>query len=145
MTSLPPPARTTPPKSPSPPVSGSAHADSAIEVSDDTEEDSYETDTDPGYGTDDSSTYTASISSSIKQHVYEGGLRYHAFRDGKYAFPNDETEQNRDDMKHAMTLLLCDGRLHYAPIGGNPLNIIDLGKKNLGYQANVKSREFDAY
>jgi len=95
-----------------------------------TEED-YDNDTDPGYGTDGSSSYTASITSSIKQHVYEGGLRYHAFRDGKYAFPNDEIEQNRDDMKHAMTLLLCDGRLHFAPIGANPLHIIDLGMKIL--------------
>lgn len=131
MVSLTTSTRTTPSKSPSPPVSGSAHHDSAIEVSDTSGEEDYEDDTDPGYGTDSSSTYTASITLSIRQHVYEGGLRYHAFRDGKYAFPNDKTEQNRDDMKHAMTLLLCDGRLHFAPIGANPLNIIDLGMKSL--------------
>ena len=131
MTSLPSSTRTTPPKSPSPLVPDSAHHDSAIEVSDTTEDDNYDNDTDPGYGTDGSSTYTASITSSIRQHVYEGGLRYHAFRDGKYAFPNDDTEQNRDDMKHAMTLLLCAGRLHFAPIGAIPLNIIDLGMKIL--------------
>jgi hypothetical protein len=124
-------ARSTPPKSPSPygpAQSGSAPHDSAIEVGDETGDgfDS-DSDTDPGYATDNSSTYTTSITSSIRQHVYENGIRYHAFRDGKYAFPNDETEQNRDDMKHAMTLLLCDGRLHYAPIGPNPGNILDLG------------------
>jgi len=141
MAGLPVSTRTTPPKSPSPPTSEPGNNDSAIEVGDDTEDDAFETDTDPDYGTDSSSAYTSSISSSVKQHVYEGGLRYHAFRDGKYAFPNDETEQNRDDMKHAMTLLLCDGKLHYAPISTNPLNIIDLGTRNLRYLAGVKSRD----
>lgn len=130
MAGLPSPTRTSPPL-PSPLASESAQNDSAIEVSDDTEDDAIGADTDPGYGTDDSSRYTASITSSIRQHVYEGGLRYHAFRDGKYAFPNDETEQNRDDMKHAMTLLLCDQRLHFAPIGASPLHILDLGVKIL--------------
>jgi hypothetical protein len=36
-------------------------------------------------------------------------------------------------MKHAMTLLLCDGKLHYAPIGNNPGNIIDLGTSSHRY------------
>ncbi|KAH8903516.1 S-adenosyl-L-methionine-dependent methyltransferase [Coniochaeta sp. PMI_546] len=62
------------------------------------------------------SNYPASMTSSIRQHVYEGGLRYHAFRDGKYAFPNDDVEQNRDDMKHTMTIMLCRGRHFYAPV-----------------------------
>lgn len=64
----------------------------------------------------DMSNYPASMTSSIQQHVYEGGLRYHAFRDGKYAFPNDDVEQNRDDMKHTMTLMLCRGRHFYSPV-----------------------------
>lgn len=37
---------------------------------------------------------------------------------GKYPFPNDENEQNRDDMKHAMIMELCEGKLYYAPIRG---------------------------
>lgn len=75
-------------------------------------------------------TYPHSMTSSIRQHVYEGGLRYHAFRDGKYAFPNDDVEQNRDDMKHTMTVMLCRGRYFYAPVeksltdGGK---VLDLG------------------
>lgn len=73
----------------------------------------------------------ASITSSVREHVYEGGIRYHAFRAGRYAFPNDETEQNRDDMKHAMTLMLCRGAYFYAPVepvleaGGE---VLDLGE-----------------
>lgn len=56
------------------------------------------------------------MTSSIKAHVYEGGLRYHAYKSGKYAFPNDEIEQNRDDMKHSMSLLLMQGEFFYAPV-----------------------------
>ncbi|EAQ84853.1 hypothetical protein CHGG_08867 [Chaetomium globosum CBS 148.51] len=64
----------------------------------------------------DMSRYPASMTSSVRDHVYEGGLRYHAYRAGRYAFPNDETEQNRDDMKHTMTLMLCRGAYFYAPV-----------------------------
>ncbi|KAL1840993.1 hypothetical protein VTJ49DRAFT_7547 [Mycothermus thermophilus] len=59
----------------------------------------------------------ASVTSSVRDHVFEGGLRYHAYRAGKYSFPNDETEQTRDDMKHTMTLMLCNGEYFYAPVG----------------------------
>ena len=79
----------------------------------------------------DTSKYPASMTSSIKAHVFEGGLRYHAFHAGQYAFPNDEVEQNRDDMKHTMCLLLCQGAHFYAPVG-NVLEaggeVLDLGK-----------------
>lgn len=30
-------------------------------------------------------------------------------------------------MKHAMVVNLCGGRLHFAPIGENPQNILDMG------------------
>ncbi|AEO59106.1 hypothetical protein MYCTH_2119394 [Thermothelomyces thermophilus ATCC 42464] len=79
---------------------------------------------------DDMDRYPASMTSSVRDHLYEGGLRYHAYRAGKYAFPNDETEQNRDDMKHTMTLMLCHGAYFYAPVeevlkrGGE---VLDLG------------------
>ncbi len=84
-------------------------------------------DDDDGYNSDLASTGSTSITSSIRNHTFEDGIRYHRFHDGQYAFPNDDNEQNRDDMKHAMTLLLCDQRYHFAPIGDNPQNIIDLG------------------
>ncbi len=85
-------------------------------------------DVDEAYCSETASTSSTSIASSIRAHTFEDGIRYHKFHDGKYAFPNDETEQNRDDMKHAMTLLLCGDRLHFAPIGDMPQNIIDLGR-----------------
>ncbi|KAK4201557.1 S-adenosyl-L-methionine-dependent methyltransferase [Triangularia verruculosa] len=77
-----------------------------------------------------SDNYPASMTSSIKAHVYEGGLRYHAYKSGKYAFPNDEIEQNRDDMKHSMALLLMQGEFFYAPIAERletGAEVLDLG------------------
>jgi hypothetical protein len=79
----------------------------------------------------DMSKYPASMTSSVRDHVYEGGLRYHAYRAGKYAFPNDEVEQNRDDMKHTMTLMLCHGAYFYAPVEDvleEGAEVLDLGE-----------------
>lgn len=56
-----------------------------------------------------------SLSSSVRKHVVDGHLRYHAYHAGQYAFPNDETEQYRDNLKHALTIHLCDGNYFYAP------------------------------
>lgn len=34
--------------------------------------------------------------------------QYHQYRHGRYPIPNDDKEQNRDDMKHAMMLELTE-------------------------------------
>ncbi|KAK0644278.1 S-adenosyl-L-methionine-dependent methyltransferase [Cercophora newfieldiana] len=73
---------------------------------------------------------SASMSSSVRAHIYESGIRYHAYRDGKYPLPNDEVEQNRDDMKHSMTLMLCHGAHFLAPVGAalkGGGEVLDLG------------------
>ncbi|KAK5661869.1 hypothetical protein OQA88_9977 [Cercophora sp. LCS_1] len=68
-----------------------------------------------------------SITSSLFEHSYENGRRYHAYKNARYPIPNDDMEQNREDMKHALMLELTDGKLFLAPIGDAPLRIIDLG------------------
>ncbi|KAH8896217.1 S-adenosyl-L-methionine-dependent methyltransferase [Thozetella sp. PMI_491] len=73
------------------------------------------------------SNASTSIKSSLLEHSFENGRRYHKYRNGRYPIPNDDVEQNRDDMKHAMMLELTDGQLFFAPIGDNPQKIIDLG------------------
>ncbi|KAN0092228.1 S-adenosyl-L-methionine-dependent methyltransferase [Hyaloscypha variabilis] len=83
-------------------------------------------DEDAGYYTDTASTVSTSVSSSVRDYAFENGRRYHKFREGTYQFPNDEPEQAREDMKHAMLVNVCDGRLHYAPLG-NSQQILDLG------------------
>ncbi|EWY87185.1 hypothetical protein FOYG_11417 [Fusarium oxysporum NRRL 32931] len=70
---------------------------------------------------------STSISSSILEHSYQNGRRYHRYRHGRYPLPNDEAEQNREDMLHAMMLEATDGRLFYAPVRENPQRIADLG------------------
>lgn len=83
-------------------------------------------DDDSDYGTENESRNSTSISSSVRDFAFEHGRRYHKFREGRYQFPNDESEQEREDMKHAMVVNLCGGKLHYAPLK-NPQNIIDIG------------------
>ncbi|KAI4862701.1 S-adenosyl-L-methionine-dependent methyltransferase [Hypoxylon rubiginosum] len=68
-----------------------------------------------------------SVSSSIYRHAYENGRRYHKYRYGTYPIPNDETEQNREDIKHVAILELTGGKNFFAPIGDYPQKIIDLG------------------
>ncbi|KAK3401873.1 S-adenosyl-L-methionine-dependent methyltransferase [Sordaria brevicollis] len=78
----------------------------------------------------DDSDCSSSITESIRGHVYENGLRYHAYHAGKYAYPNDETEQCREDIKHTMSTMLLDGQYFLAPVeealeeGGE---VLDLG------------------
>ncbi|KAL7810100.1 methyltransferase [Trichoderma aethiopicum] len=65
---------------------------------------------------EDSLDDTRSLTESIRQHIIDGGLRYHAYHAGQYAFPNDETEQYRDDLKHHLTIHLCEGVYFYSPV-----------------------------
>lgn len=81
---------------------------------------------DAGYETDSMGSGTTSLATSVRDYAFENGRRYHRFREGAYNFPNDDSEQEREDMKHAMVVNLCQA-LHYAPIGPNPHNILDLG------------------
>ncbi|KAK5995301.1 Methyltransferase pytC [Cladobotryum mycophilum] len=79
---------------------------------------------------DDSWDDTRSLTDSIRQHIIDGGLRYHAYHAGQYAFPNDETEQYRDDLKHNLTIHLCEGAYFHAPIIGmleRGAEVLDLG------------------
>ncbi|KAM0245577.1 hypothetical protein ACHAQJ_010525 [Trichoderma viride] len=81
---------------------------------------------------DDSWDETRSLTDSIRQHIVDGGLRYHAYHAGQYAFPNDETEQYRDDLKHNLTIHLCEGSYFFAPIHERLLQpgaeVLDLGE-----------------
>ncbi|KAF5521011.1 Secondary metabolism regulator LAE1 [Colletotrichum aenigma] len=81
-----------------------------------------------GYSTasDTSSNATASLSSSVRDFNFENKRRYHKYKEGRYAFPNDDAEQEREDMKHSMVVTLCGGALHSAPLQ-NPQKILDIG------------------
>jgi len=75
---------------------------------------------DLGYETDSIGSASISLASSMRDFAFENGRRYHRFREGAYNFPNDDCEQEREDMKHAMMVNLLGGRLHFASIGDKP-------------------------
>ena len=70
---------------------------------------------------------STNVASSIYAHTYEHGRRYQIFKNSRYPIPNDDFEQNREDMKHAMLMELTDGALFFAPIGDEPQQILDVG------------------
>ncbi|KAI9691764.1 MAG: hypothetical protein M1822_007836 [Bathelium mastoideum] len=87
------------------------------------------TDEDSGFSeiSDDSSTYTASLASSIKQFRIEHGRTYHSFREGKYGLPNDEPELDRLDLQHHLFEMSLHSRLQEAPIGDKVRSCLDVG------------------
>ncbi|KAI0011878.1 S-adenosyl-L-methionine-dependent methyltransferase [Xylariaceae sp. FL0662B] len=103
--------------------SGGAGSEIAVAGPEDVQEDEFETsDFDA-----ESINRFGSVASTIYRHAYENGRRYHKYRYGTYPIPNDETEQNREDIKHAAFLELTRGKYFFAPIGDYPQKIIDLG------------------
>ncbi|OCL06992.1 S-adenosyl-L-methionine-dependent methyltransferase [Glonium stellatum] len=89
------------------------------------EVDGEENDSDSALGSDTQSI-TTSIESTIKNHRWEHGRRYHNYEDGAYPFPNDELEQDRLDLMSHMMSLILGGKLHLTPIK-NPTRILDIG------------------
>ena len=82
---------------------------------------------DAGYESDSMTSGSTSMESAVRDYMFENGRRYHRFREGSYNFPNDDVEQEREDMKHAMVKLLCSQKLHFAPIGDHPQEVLDIG------------------
>lgn len=71
---------------------------------------------------------TASISSSLYEHVEENGRTYHKYKEGKYYLPNDEAEQNRLDLQHLMCKVSLHNRLFLAPLKESNLKrVLDFG------------------
>lgn len=82
--------------------------------------------TDDGYDTESVSGDSTSLASSVRDYVFENNRRYHKYKEGRYLIPNDDPEQEREDMKHAMIVHLCGGKLHFAPLE-DPQEILDIG------------------
>ncbi|KAI9373650.1 S-adenosyl-L-methionine-dependent methyltransferase [Aspergillus egyptiacus] len=71
-----------------------------------------------------------SLSSTVRDYVYENGRRYHAYRYGQYPIPNDEEEQDRLAITHHLFKLLTGGELYRAPLSERenpPKRILDIG------------------
>ena len=70
---------------------------------------------------------TTSIKSSILRYREENGRTYHAYKDGAYVLPNDETENERLDLQHTIFLLTFDDSLHCAPLDKQAPRVLDAG------------------
>ncbi|GKT64988.1 methyltransferase domain-containing protein [Colletotrichum tofieldiae] len=106
-------------------VAGATHDDhpaQQVHTDDDAEHPDY------GYesASEGSSNASASLASSVRDYDFENTRRYHKYKEGQYHFPNDDFEQEREDMKHAMVVHLCSGKLHSAPLK-NPQKVLDVG------------------
>jgi hypothetical protein len=106
------------------PITDAEHADAFQQAEHGVEVEGVE---DDGYETTSDSAASTSLASSAREFIYEHGRRYHSFRKGAYLFPNDDREQDREDLKHAMYLKLFNKQLHFAPIVTESANVIDLG------------------
>lgn len=73
------------------------------------------------------STDYTSITSSVRDHVYENGRRYHSLNAGSYAMPNDEKEQERLDIQHHAVSLMLGGALHLVELPKMTNRILDIG------------------
>jgi hypothetical protein len=106
---------------------GLLHGDAEIEAGGSDEDGEFSATDFDADSIDDDHSDSTSLRSSILEHSYVNGRRYHRYRHGRYPIPNDEAEQNREDMLHTMVMESTDGRLFYAPLGPNPQKVIDLG------------------
>ncbi|OLN92127.1 Demethylmenaquinone methyltransferase 1 [Colletotrichum chlorophyti] len=77
-------------------------------------------------GSDTSSNGSTSLASSVRDFNFENKRRYHRFKEGRYLLPNDDAEQDREDMKHALVVHICEGSLHSTPLD-KPQKILDVG------------------
>ncbi|KAJ5472346.1 Cytochrome P450E-classgroup I [Penicillium desertorum] len=76
---------------------------------------------------ENTSRYTASLLSDVKNYAYENGRRYHSYREGHYVLPNDEPEQDRQDLLHHVRNLVLNGCLFRAPLDSNIQRALDIG------------------
>lgn len=92
------------------------------------DDDTADMESDQDYDSDGSSdSTTTTFDESANDFFFENGRRYHRFREGLYPFPNDSIEQEREELLHVLIKSLGEGKLHHAPIGSNPQNILDVG------------------
>ncbi|TKA51338.1 hypothetical protein B0A55_11958, partial [Friedmanniomyces simplex] len=84
-----------------------------------------EDDADSALGSDTESA-TTTLSESIYNYRREHGRTYHAYKDGKYIFPNDAREADRLDLQHHIFRLTFGNRLYFSPVK-EPKRALDIG------------------
>ncbi|GAW13880.1 hypothetical protein ANO14919_032710 [Xylariales sp. No.14919] len=80
-------------------------------------------------GTSDWITERTSMSletGAADRHPWEGGRRYHTYREGRYSLPNDEIEQQREELMHILVMDILEQQLFLAPMAEPPKKVMDL-------------------
>ena len=93
-------------------------------------EDNSSSDVDSALGSDDESTLTDSLRSSLLESVREHGRGYHRYSSTvgpQYPLPEDEVEQARLDLQHEMIKRTFTGKLYLSPIQKDIHEVLDLG------------------
>ncbi|KAI0912010.1 S-adenosyl-L-methionine-dependent methyltransferase [Ustulina deusta] len=67
-----------------------------------------------------------SLETGADRHLWEGGRRYHTYREGRYSLPNDEIEQQREELMHILVMDILDQQLYLAPMAEPPKKVMDL-------------------
>ncbi|KAK2055732.1 S-adenosyl-L-methionine-dependent methyltransferase [Colletotrichum caudatum] len=73
---------------------------------------------------------TTSVKASILDYRIENGRSYHRHKDGKYVWPNDDRECDRQDMQHEICMVTLDNRLGLAPpcdVNAKVGRVLDVG------------------
>ncbi|KAI1325036.1 S-adenosyl-L-methionine-dependent methyltransferase [Xylariaceae sp. FL0255] len=66
------------------------------------------------------------LDSCADQYLWEGGRRFHFFREGRYHLPNDELQQQREELLHILVEDLLEHRLFLAPMSQPPTKVMDI-------------------
>ena len=76
----------------------------------------------------------------IKNDAMEGHAENGDSLDAAYAFPNDDLVQSAEDERHAMYVMLCEDRLHLAPVfaalSKPGAKVLDLGMCTINHGCN---------
>ncbi|KAK0633869.1 S-adenosyl-L-methionine-dependent methyltransferase [Immersiella caudata] len=67
------------------------------------------------------------IHSAVMRYRQENGRTYHAYKDGSYLLPNDQSENERLAFQHYLFLLTFNDQLHIAPIPKRLHRALDAG------------------
>ncbi|KAI1823826.1 S-adenosyl-L-methionine-dependent methyltransferase [Xylaria intraflava] len=63
---------------------------------------------------------------NMNRHPWDGGRRYHIYREGRYSLPNDEIEQQREELMHILVMDILDQQLYLAPMAEPPKKVMDI-------------------
>ncbi|KAK0724066.1 S-adenosyl-L-methionine-dependent methyltransferase [Lasiosphaeris hirsuta] len=100
-------------------LSDQSHFSTGLSVDEDSDADS-------ALGDVEAQQSSQSVRASIYEFVEEHGRTFHRYKQGRYWLPNDEMEQERLDLQHAVFTIRLGNQLGLAPLN-SPRSVLDIG------------------